>query len=50
MLEPWLIAPVSSVLSIIAGLFLFSYVNGKDAGTDRMKEIAGPSKRARGPS
>jgi len=32
---------VSSVLSIIAGLFLFSYVNGKDAGTDRMKEIAG---------
>jgi K(+)-stimulated pyrophosphate-energized sodium pump len=41
MLEPWLIAPVSSVLSIIAGLFLFSYVNGKDAGTDRMKEIAG---------
>lgn len=41
MLEPWLIAPISSVLSIIAGLFLFSYVNGKDAGTDRMKEIAG---------
>ncbi|MDH5200544.1 MAG: sodium-translocating pyrophosphatase [Candidatus Bathyarchaeota archaeon] len=40
MLEPWLIAPISSVLSIIAGLFLFSYVNGKDAGTDRMKEIA----------
>ena len=32
---------MSSVLSIIAGLFLFSYVNGKDAGTDRMKEIAG---------
>ncbi len=32
---------MSSIISIMAGLFLFSYVNGKDAGTDRMKEIAG---------
>ena len=39
--DPWLIAPVASVFSIGLGLFLFQYVNNKDAGTDRMKEIAG---------
>jgi K(+)-stimulated pyrophosphate-energized sodium pump len=41
MFDPWLIAPISSVLSIILGFFLFNYVNSKDAGTERMKEIAG---------
>jgi K(+)-stimulated pyrophosphate-energized sodium pump len=41
MVAPWLIAPVSAVVSILIGLFLFNYVNNKDAGTDRMKEIAG---------
>jgi K(+)-stimulated pyrophosphate-energized sodium pump len=41
MVAPWLIAPTSSALSILIGLFLFSWVNNKDAGTDRMKEIAG---------
>jgi K(+)-stimulated pyrophosphate-energized sodium pump len=39
--EPWLIAPVSSILSIILGFFLFSYVNSKESGTDRMRDIAG---------
>ncbi len=39
--EPWLIAPVASILSILIGLFLFNYVSGKDAGTERMKQIAG---------
>jgi K(+)-stimulated pyrophosphate-energized sodium pump len=39
--DPWLIAPISSVISIGLGLFLFQYVTGKDAGTDRMKQIAG---------
>ncbi|MCW4051476.1 MAG: sodium-translocating pyrophosphatase [Candidatus Bathyarchaeota archaeon] len=39
--EPWLIAPISSIISIIIGGFLFDYINKKDAGTDRMKEIAG---------
>ena len=39
--DPWLIAPVASLISIGLGLFLFQYVNSKDAGTDRMKEIAG---------
>ena len=37
----WLIAPVSSILSITLGLLLFSYVNSKDSGTERMREIAG---------
>ena len=41
MVDLWLVAPISSVLSIIIGLFLFNYVNSKDAGTDRMKQIAG---------
>ena len=38
--EPWIIAPISSLLSIAVGFFLFSHVNGKDAGTERMREIA----------
>ena len=41
MVDPWLIAPVSSVVSILIGLYLFNYVNNKDPGTDRMKELAG---------
>jgi K(+)-stimulated pyrophosphate-energized sodium pump len=39
--KPWLIAPVSSIISILIGLYLFNYINNKDAGTARMKEIAG---------
>ncbi len=41
MLESWLIAPISSIISIMIGLFLFRYVSSKDSGTERMKEIAG---------
>ena len=41
MVDPWLIAPISAIASLVIGLFLFNYVNNKDAGTDRMKEIAG---------
>jgi K(+)-stimulated pyrophosphate-energized sodium pump len=41
LLEPWLIAPISSILALGIGLFLFNYVNGKDPGTDRMRQIAG---------
>ena len=40
MVAPWLIAPVSAIGSIVIGLFLFRYVNSKDAGTDHMKQIA----------
>lgn len=41
MVEAWLLAPAASIVSILIGLFLFNYVNSKDAGTDRMKELAG---------
>ncbi len=40
-IEPWLIAPAASVVSLLIGVVLFNYVSSKDAGTDRMKEIAG---------
>jgi K(+)-stimulated pyrophosphate-energized sodium pump len=36
----WLIAPVSSILSILVGLFLYDYINRKDSGTEKMREIA----------
>ena len=37
----WLIAPISSILAIALGLLLFDYVNSKDSGNERMREIAG---------
>lgn len=37
----WLIAPISSILAIALGLLLFGYVNSKDSGNERMREIAG---------
>jgi K(+)-stimulated pyrophosphate-energized sodium pump len=40
MVEPWLIAPISALVSILAGLYFYHYVNKQDSGTDRMKEIA----------
>ena len=38
--ETWLIAPIASLISIASGLILFRYVNNKDSGTGKMKEIA----------
>ena len=38
--EAWLIAPIASLISIASGLILFRYVNNKDSGTGKMKEIA----------
>jgi K(+)-stimulated pyrophosphate-energized sodium pump len=39
MFEPWYIAPISAVISIIAGLYFYHYVDKQDPGTERMKEI-----------
>jgi len=39
-MEPWLIAPISALVSIIAGLYFYYFVNKQDSGTERMKEIA----------
>ena len=38
--ETWLIAPIASLISIASGLILFRYVNNKDNGTGKIKEIA----------
>jgi K(+)-stimulated pyrophosphate-energized sodium pump len=38
--EPWLIAPLSALVSIVVGFYFYSYVNKQDSGTERMKEIS----------
>lgn len=38
--EPWFIAPIFSVISILIGLYLYNYVNKQDSGTKRMREIS----------
>ncbi len=38
--EAWLLAPVSAIISIIAGLYFYHYVNKQDSGNERMKEIS----------
>jgi len=40
MVEPWLIAPVSALISILVGLYFYRYVDKQDSGTKRMQEIA----------
>lgn len=40
MFEPWLIAPLSALVSILAGLYFYRYVNKQDSGTKQMQEIA----------
>jgi K(+)-stimulated pyrophosphate-energized sodium pump len=44
MFEPWLIAPISAAISILAGLYFYHYVNKQDSGTERMREISGAIK------
>jgi K(+)-stimulated pyrophosphate-energized sodium pump len=38
--EPWLIAPISALISILVGFYLYRYVNKQDSGTERMREIS----------
>jgi len=38
--EPWLLALLASIFSIFLGFYLFNYVNSKDSGTERMRELA----------
>ncbi len=40
MFEPWLIAPIAALISILAGLYFYNYVNKQDSGTERMIEIS----------
>lgn len=44
MFEPWLIAPIAALISILAGLYFYRYVDKQDSGTERMKEICGAIK------
>jgi K(+)-stimulated pyrophosphate-energized sodium pump len=40
MFEPWLIAPIAAVISILVGLYFYRYVEKQDSGTERMREIS----------
>ena len=39
-MEEWLIAPISALISILAGIYLFHFVNKQDSGNERMREIS----------
>jgi K(+)-stimulated pyrophosphate-energized sodium pump len=40
MIEPWLIAPIAALISIVVGLYFYRYVEKQDSGTERMREIS----------
>jgi len=43
--EPWLMAPLSAIVSVLVGLYFYRYVDKQDSGTERMKEISGAIKQ-----
>ena len=38
--EPWLIAPIAAVISILMGLVFYRYVEKQDSGNEKMREIS----------
>jgi len=40
MFEPWFIAPISALVSMLVGLYFYRYVEKQDSGTKKMQEIA----------
>ncbi|MDI6690337.1 MAG: sodium-translocating pyrophosphatase [Candidatus Bathyarchaeota archaeon] len=40
MFGPWIIAPISALISILVGAYFYYYVKRQDSGTKRMQEIA----------
>ncbi len=40
MLDPWLIAPIAALISIVVGLYFYRYVEKQDSGTEKMREIS----------
>jgi len=40
MFEPWLIAPIAALISIVVGLYFYRYVEKQDSGTEKMREIS----------
>ena len=45
MFEPWLVAPLSAIVSVLVGLYFYRYVDKQDSGTEKMKEISGAIKQ-----
>ncbi|MCJ7770214.1 sodium-translocating pyrophosphatase [Candidatus Bathyarchaeota archaeon] len=41
LVEIWLIAPLSALISMLAGGYFYLYVRKQDSGTERMQEISG---------
>lgn len=39
-MEPWFIAPISALISILVGLYFLRYINKQDSGSEKMKEIS----------
>jgi K(+)-stimulated pyrophosphate-energized sodium pump len=39
-LEPWLIAPIAALISIVVGLYFYRYVEKQDSGNEKMREIS----------
>jgi K(+)-stimulated pyrophosphate-energized sodium pump len=40
MFEPWYIAPIAALISIVVGLYYYRYVEKQDSGTEKMREIS----------
>jgi len=40
MFDAWVIAPISALVSVLAGLYFYRYVNKQDSGSEKMKEIS----------
>ncbi|MCD6445564.1 sodium-translocating pyrophosphatase [Candidatus Bathyarchaeota archaeon] len=39
-MEEWLIAPISALISVSAGIYLYHFVNKQDSGNKKMREIS----------
>ncbi|MBD3172305.1 sodium-translocating pyrophosphatase [Candidatus Bathyarchaeota archaeon] len=44
MLQAWYIAPLSAIVSILAGFYIHEFVKKQDAGTEKMQFVAGAIK------
>ena len=40
MFEPWYIAPIAALISIVVGLYYYRYVEKQDSGNEKMREIS----------
>jgi len=40
MFEPWYIAPIAALISIVVGLYYYRYVEKQDSGNEKMQEIS----------